>query len=377
MDLRLLSEPCKEQFSVSPFAYEESSEKQRAFSYSTPGGRVIDHFPKVKPNTLDLFAGAGGMTLGFQRAGFAVKWAVENNALAAATLRANASHEGGVNVFTEDVRRFLKRSIAGHPSYPSVGDVDHIHASPPCKGFSRANRYGGCNDWTNNQQTRLFVKAVQHFKPPTATFENVPGLLMKGFKHYLQGVTSSLLRIGYQVRVAELNSSDYGDPQNRRRVILWAARADCILPSPPTPTHGSCSNANANATTLLPKRTTKDALRLLEEHSPVSPRTSGAISIRGTVVYNHICSKAAPKDDDFVLRPDVPSRTVLARSRPYVHYKHGRFLTVREAACLQSFPASYQFFGGIADQYRQVGNAVPIRLASAVARSVAVVHGLS
>ena len=99
---------------------------------------------------VDLFAGAGGMSIGLEKAGFDVKWMVDNDHLAAATYRANTSHNN-VQIYTEDAKTFLKKSIQGNPCYPKVGDVDHIHASPPCKGFSRANRNGGKDDMLNNK----------------------------------------------------------------------------------------------------------------------------------------------------------------------------------------------------------------------------------
>jgi len=295
-----------------------------------------------------------------------VKWVVDNDHLAAATLRANKTNSD-VQIYTEDVKTFLKKSVQGNPCYPAVGQVDHIHASPPCKGYSRANRNGGKDDMKNNKQTLLFVKAIRHFRPKTATFENVPGLVLDDYKGYFQSVVASLLQMAYQVRVKVLTSSSYGDPQKRRRLILIAARSDCMLPTMPPPTHGPG---------LLPIKTCKDALEMLEKHDPSSSRSSGTVLVDNTVVFNHIIpGHKHEKDADFELIEDEPSRTILAKARPHCHYGGDRFISVREAACLQSFPLSYQFFGSLSRQYSQVGNAVPVKLATAIARNVAVVHG--
>ena len=96
---------------------------------------------------------------------FDVKWVVDNNNMASATLQANKT--GDVRIYTEDVKSFLKRSVKGDLCYPSQGEVDHIHASPPCKGFSRANRNVVATgyDMRNNKQTLLFIKAIKHFRP--------------------------------------------------------------------------------------------------------------------------------------------------------------------------------------------------------------------
>lgn len=201
----------------------------------------------------------------------------------------------------------------------------------------------------------------------TATFENVPGLVLEDYRGYLQSVVSNLLHMSYQVRVKILTSSGYGDPQNRRRLILIAARWDCQLPDMPLPTHGIGPG-------LLPIKTCKDALEMFEKHTPSK---SGTALIDKEVIFNHSAPwlKSAKKETDFELIEDEPSRTILARPRPHLHYNGCRFISVREAACLQSFPIKHRFYGSLSQQYSQVGNAVPVKLATAIARSVAVVHG--
>lgn len=201
----------------------------------------------------------------------------------------------------------------------------------------------------------------------TASFENVPGLVLEDFKGYLKSVVRSFLQIGYQVRVEVLSAEKYGDPQRRRRLILLAARNDCKLPDMPEPSHGPG---------LLPIVSSKDALQKFERDTPTKSSSCGAVYIGDTLVFNHIIPNQKPGvNDEYELAKEEPSRTVLARSRPHVHYNGERFISVREAACLQSFPVSYQFFGSLSNQYSQVGNAVPVKLSTAIARSCAVVHG--
>jgi DNA (cytosine-5)-methyltransferase 1 len=215
----------------------------------------------------------------------------------------------------------------------------------------------------------LFVKAIKHFRPKTATFENVPGLVLEDYKGYLQSVVSDLLRLSYQVRVKVLTSSCYGDPQKRRRLILVAARGDCLLPEMPPPTHGEGPG-------LVPTVTCEDALQMFEGHHPSSSKSCGAVLVHNTHVFNHIVPRRKyDREDDFELIGSEPSRTILARARPYLHYSGTRFISVREAACLQSFPITYRFYGSLASQYAQVGNAVSVKMATAIARSVAIVHG--
>jgi DNA (cytosine-5)-methyltransferase 1 len=330
---------------------------------------------KTKPTVLELFAGAGGMSIGFQNAGMQTRWVVEANESAAATLRIN--HKGGdclPEIYTEDVREFLQRVRNGDPAYPSKGQVDHVHGSPPCQGFSRANRVGGDDAEENNSLTREFIHCIRDLEPLTASYENVPGIFMEKNRDYVKYMVSELIGLGYQVRVQILRSSDYGDPQNRRRVILLAAKVDMLLPSMPSPTHGKG---------LLPRRTVKDAIGCLAD-TPIFTHKKGSIQYgqhsgtgpktTTTIDHNLRALDTLPNADTYVLNPNLPSRTVT--STPFVHYHGDRFLTVRESALLQSFPWDYRFVGSIMEQYKQIGNAVPVMMATNIAREVAKVHGL-
>jgi DNA (cytosine-5)-methyltransferase 1 len=221
--------------------------------------------------------------------------------------------------------------------------------------------------------------------------ENVHGIFLDTSKSYLQDVVANLLSLGYQVRVDLLNASSYGDPQNRKRVILFAARKEILLPSKLHPTRGP---------NLLPVKTCEDAIGMLEKFVP-SNSTSGVISLStSTLIYNHVISRGKRRHDDWTLKANEPARTVLATSRPHVHYNGKRGLSVREgefsflvfffiiwpvysnspcfitAACLQSFPLTYVFCGSVDRQFSQVGNAVPVCLATAIARSFAMSYGI-
>ena len=214
------------------------------------------------------------------------------------------------------------------------------HIRNDSEGFSRANRSNGKgkNDSFNNKQTLLFAKAIKHFKPATCSYENVPTLVSESLplhKEYMQTIVSQLLQLEYQVAAKVLTASDYGDPQRRRRLILVAARKDCVLPQLPSPTHGASLD-------LLPIKTCKDALKQLEKHEPTTIKTCGSVMLGDTVTFNHVVPKNACSEHDWLLDKDEPSRTILAGATPHRHYKGDRFISVREAACLQSFPFDYQ-----------------------------------
>jgi DNA (cytosine-5)-methyltransferase 1 len=364
-----LKKRCKEKFRRAKWFYESGEiEKYDGAFYRKAKERRIPptKLGKAKPTVLELFAGAGGMTLGFKNAGFDTKWAVELNSHAAGTLRANI---GPNSVWQGCVREFIKRSEKKMKAYPKKGEVDHMHASPPCQGVSRANRLGGANDEENNSLSFEFVNAVRHFEPKTATYENVKGLLMPRNIWILKKMIAELHCMGYQVRWAKLNSSDYGDPQKRERVILWGAQTSMHLPMKPQPTHGK---------NLMERRTVGDSIGCLESIEPYTPGDEGVHSENGQLLHNHCASTSTPTEEElerYTLKADRPAPTIKGANHA-IHYNRKRFISVREAACLQSFPIELQFSGLSTDQFKQIGNAVPVMMATHIARSVAQVYGL-
>lgn len=245
---------------------------------------------------------------------------------------------------------FLKYS----ESRPEVlGKIDHIHASPPCQGYSGANRTGGANDKANNDLSSTFVKAVRIKRPKTACFENVPGMWKRKHMHYLLQIVSDLLRLDYQVRVCTLRASDYGDPQKRPRLFIFASDKETPLPAVPPKTHGPGLG-------LIPFTAVQDALEPL-----LNNRTNDMAGMRSSsrpgVNHRLVSDQLAP--------------AIRAKGAQPLHPFQDRCITVREAACLQSFPLSYKFVGTTQSQYQQIGNAVPVRLATAVAHAFRIVHG--
>lgn len=183
------------------------------------------------------------------------------------------------------------------------------------------------------QPYREFIHCIRELEPPTASYENVPGILLDKNREYVQYVVSELIGMGYQVRLEILRSSDYGDPQNRKRVILWAAKCNMLLPSTPSRTHGKG---------LLPLRTVKDAIGCLAG-TPVFTGKKGSIlyndpkaGARTAIDHNLRASDKFPDTDEYVLKPNVPSRTVT--SVPFVHYEGNGYLTERESAFAPILP---------------------------------------
>lgn len=168
-----------------------------------------------------------------------------------------------------------------------------------------------------------------------------------------------LLDNDYQFRARVLRASDYGDPQARDRVIIIAAKRGRVLPRFPSPTHGTGAN---------PHVTVHDALESLELIAPDAEDGSGMVMLPdGTITQDH-CTGTL-KADSTKLNANKPSITI-RRTNGIKHYSLERCITVREMARLQSFPDDYQFCGSATQKKSQIGNAVPCKLASAIAKGI-------
>lgn len=306
-----------------------------------------------KPTVLDLFAGAGGMSHGLLQAGFQVPVAVEWDKTAADTLRWN--HRNTI-VFQQSIQSFLAGIRNGTPNYPNAG-FDHIHASPPCQGFSEAKPKPLESDLERNELTKQLVETVRLIRPTTVSMENVHGILNPNHVHYLQWVAAEMLKMDYQVQISLVNARHYGVPQHRLRMILLAAKKGFPLPESPAVLR------NRQRVPL----SVNEALSDLELIDPVQSGVPVTCQT-GHLVFDHIEWK--PHHTKSVrLQRGGPAPT-LCRRNIIQHYRHDRDLTLRERARLQSFPDDYCFCGSPEEQADQIGNAVPVRLAKAIGDSI-------
>ncbi len=341
--------------------------------------------------------------MGFLRNDFDVKWAVENDSSAAATYIVN--HERfNTKVYDENIRDVLKE--IKHAKKHNITDSNYsgikpdvVWASPPCQGYSRANRNGGKNDALNRSMTFEFTNFVHLCKPSVAGMENVTGILDKKHRFHVQKVMALFLSWGYQVRMMILDSSDYGEAQARKRVFLFGVKRNLALPRRPEITHADpdsesdgdessskqkqmsikqfYTTSSTSVSTMyspiieqkkkLPrKRTVKDVIEDLEN---VNTKSGGFFRLPdGTKTYNHI-HYTDLKTEMEVTSEDKPARTVRAGNH-FRHYRLDRILTLRELARIQGFPDDFRFFGNRGAIQRQIGNAVPCNLAAAVAKSI-------
>ena len=290
---------------------------------------------------LDLFCGAGGLSLGFWARGFDVV-GVDHSTDAAKTYNHNLG-----NAICTDVN---------HMSELPTADV--IIAGPPCQPWSRAGKRLGEQD--DRDGLAVTMRAVQKIQPAAVVIENVPDLARSRRRQYLDEFETRLTALGYTVAEHLLNAADYGVPQNRRRIFITAIRNGRPL-EPPTPWPEKVTVREAIPGTH--HREATGAQLLSESMSAYIERYEQASGCR------------TPRD----LHLDRPSRTLTVRNlsgatgdmmRLRLSDGRRRTLTVREAARLQSFPDWFRFLGTKRSQLEQIGNAVPPLLALAVAKSV-------
>lgn len=338
-----------------------------------------------KLESIELFSGAGGLALGLHAAGFHHRALYEWNASAVETLQYNQrmGHPSLQNcsVSRADVREVDFRKYKG---------IDLVAGGPPCQPFSMGGKAAGMNDVRD--MFPQAIRAVAEIQPRAFIFENVRGLLRPSFSNYVEyirlqmefpefpisqnvswdknlarlerhkekiGNSSDGLR--YRVHVHQANAAEYGVPQHRHRVFFIGFRADVMTDwFFPQSTHNDLSSMVPlfeairdlpMPTSKAPKRWPNHVLQLGAKSYPGhtgSPLDRPAKALKAG-------AHGVPGGENMILYPDG---TV-------------RYLTVRESARVQTFPDDYVFLGSWTEAMRQLGNAVPVKLAEIVGRSVA------
>ncbi|SHO97505.1 DNA cytosine methyltransferase [Mycobacteroides abscessus] len=304
---------------------------------------------------VSLFSGGGGLDLGFERAGFEVKTCVDNDPESCKTLRHNRPEW---DVFEGDIRNF-------HPT--TTADV--VIGGPPCQGFSTAGK-GDPND-PRNYLWQQYFRIVEAVQPRAVVLENVSGLRNGKNKDHLAGIEAKLHSLGYEFAMDVLNAADFGVPQVRKRLIVIGLKTGS--PSMPQPT-------------VSKQKTVWEAISDLARRKKADPDFNHEPNKHAPHVVAR-WNKLAPGQSDpnygrARLDASKPSSTIragggygpkgdhLAGFHPPIHPTLPRQLTVREAARLQTFDDDWIFKGSKTAQGRQVGNAVPVDLAEAIAKHV-------
>lgn len=323
---------------------------------------------------ISFFTGAGGMDLGFEYAGFKTIASVENTELFCDTLRLNnpdrpvigpPNFKGDISN-KEEIAEQLKSIVGLKENFEGV-----FHGGPPCQPFSIASNQRfkkgdenfkrlGFDDLEKGNLLFDFVWLIQQFKPKAFVIENVPGLKDLDDGIQLAEAIKKLTKSGYNVaNPTVLNASYYGVPQNRNRIFVVGTLSkkefnyplSSIFQTPCIDVFNSDFNLLQNHETR--KHTASSVLRYME------------LDYGGRDQLGRVDR----------LNPFLPSKTVIAGGtkgggRSHLHPFSPRTLSVRESAKIQTFPDDYIFTGSTARQFTQVGNAVPPKLAFAIAQEL-------
>ncbi|MDP1874831.1 DNA cytosine methyltransferase [Phenylobacterium sp.] len=340
--------------------------------------------PGRRPVIADLFAGAGGFSLGAYMAGADIGVAVENNRNAAETYRRNLvqSRLTSARLFDEDILD-LDPSDLMRQTGIDPGDCDILLGGPPCQGFS-AHRLNdaGVGDPRNRLLLRYF-EYVRALRPAFFLVENVPGLLWPRHKDFVETFYATADAADYGTfQPILLNACDYGVPQNRRRVfILGYDRRRTDAPTwPPAPTHQAPSLTPTGATwktaaeifaTPAPRGDINDVhmnhgATLLEAFARTPPN-GGSRKDSGRVLPCHAEHRGHHdvygRIDPARPGPTMTTACINPSKGRFVHPTEHHGITLRHAARFQTFPDWYTFEGGLMAGGVQVGNAVPVDMA--------------
>ena len=334
---------------------------------------------------IDLFCGCGGLSSGFEKAGFEVKIAIDMWEDAVRTY--NHNHGGNVAV-CEDVHNwddeFLEKLAAD-------GDVIGIVGGPPCQGYSTVGTRD-IND-PRNHLYKEYCRIVEKIRPEFFVIENVKGLTTLSNGAFKDDIINRFSALGYNVSYKILNAADYGIPQNRYRVFFVGMKKkgfefpkefdykvtteEAIGDLPTFVADEKITEYSMEPMTEYQKMIRNGMDNLLNhEGTKHSDQTRKIISLIGdggkikdlpreywdVRKYNKAFERMSSKGQ---------SNTVDTGHRNYFHYKENRIPSVRENARLQSFTDDFEFLGSKTSQYKQVGNAVPPLLAYSVAKSIA------
>jgi DNA (cytosine-5)-methyltransferase 1 len=334
--------------------------------------------PAPTYTAVSLYAGAGGLDLGFREAGFELLWAIDSDPHAVATYRDNVGEH------------IVHGELPGDA--PPDLEPDLIIGGPPCQGFSVIGRMDPGDP--RSEHVHHFLDIVERLGSTAFCMENVKALgESPRWERVRESLTARARRLGYEAELLVLNAADYGVPQARERMFLIGVRGD--LPLCPVPTTTATPPTVREALASLPcfgrpGNCTGTTARVVPAARPVIRPTAhnGSLLFNGSGRPLQLdgAAKTLPASMGGNATPIVDQDELEHGAEPWVVEYHRRLLqgrapnrraprrmrriTVEEAAALQSFPASWRWRGPRGAMYRQIGNAVPPALAESVAVSI-------
>lgn len=329
-----------------------------------------------KYKVMDLFSGAGGFLLGFEKEGFDIILSTDFDEDCEKVHKINRPN---IPFVRADIRTLSNEKI---DELLNGQTVDVLIGGPPCQGFStignrvssdpeRRTKYDPRNDLF-----REYIRILHHLQPKVFVMENVKGIKTRDGGTIFEEIQRQFKETGYDFNCITLNAADYGVPQYRERVFFYGTRIGVDFEAP-IPTHGENRN---------PYNIVLDAIGDLankgEEVSNHVPLKHGEKNIRryqlipegGRLPENDLPADLYRKNFGNTFKRldrNKPSLTMVPGHNAFpIHPWLDRSLTVREAARIQTFPDDYIFSGRRDKQCMQVGNAVPVQLANAWAKQV-------
>lgn len=339
-----------------------------------------------KLNAIDIFSGAGGMSIGASMAGIEVVVAVEYDKHAAATFKANHPKS---EIITDDIRKVIFDDKYKNPFI--------LFGGPPCQGFSTSNTKTRNSDNSNNSLFWEYIRQVQELSPEWFVFENVEGIKSFDNGTVINRLEEEFKKLGYKTNWKVLTASDYGVPQNRNRFFMIGNKLniDFIFPEKhekivtvkdaledlPNLKNGDLydeldykSIEISEYAKLMRGKTkkvsqnyvSKNKEYVIERYKHIKPGQNWK-AIPEELMQNYTDTKNCHSGIYKRLDPNSPSVVIANyRKNMLIHPFENRGLSVREAARIQSFPDNFVFKGNLSFQQQQIGNAVPPLLAKVI-----------
>lgn len=338
-------------------------------------------------NVIDLFSGAGGLSYGFEQAGFNVLLGVDNEQSALDTFKKNHKNS---EILNSDITKITYEQDIK----PIIGNkkIDVIVGGPPCQGMSLS----GPRKFEDprNRLYLSFIRLVKEIKPQAFVIENVTGIISLYKGEIKNRIIKEFNEMGYKVQYKTLVASEHGVPQKRKRVIFVGTKSDGFVYPKPC----DYTVTTEMAISDLPPLESELGTPVSKYH--MAPLNDYQLLMRdkSNELHNHVAANHSQRIKDIIsLVPDggnykdlpeeyretrkfnvawtrfpsnKPSPTIDTGHRHHFHYKYNRVPTVRESARLQSFPDTFIFTGNKTQQFRQVGNAVPPILAKTIAKEL-------
>jgi DNA (cytosine-5)-methyltransferase 1 len=338
---------------------------------------------------VDLFAGCGGLSYGFEAIGrlvadsFRLVGAADIDEPAITTYESNLPVKplrrdlAEVAMSPRSVERFIEQLRLDQ------GECCVVIGGPPCQGFSAHRKRHGRHLDDRNSLVVAFAKIALAMEPNIIVMENVPELLSHRHWHLFKAAEKLFADAGYFVRARVVNVAEYGVPQHRFRTVVMASRVGFDMPRPllapdafitvreaighlPRVQAGVADPSDPAHVSANHRSSTIDVIRAIPRDGGNRPKGVGPQCLDRVDGFRDVYGRLAW---------DRPANTITAYARNpasgrYVHPDQDRGLTVREAALLQSFPSWFQFSGSFDAKFSQIGNAVPPRFATALAAHV-------